>query len=539
MYEAFYGFRERPFQLTPNPRYLFLNPAHREALATLRYGLSSSLGITVLLGETGTGKTTLLRAALRAEGRPEQRHVVLTNPTLTPAELFEMLAERLGLPQPSGSKARFLLSFERDLLERHHEGVRTAVVIDEAQNLTRELFEEIRLLANLETETEKLVNLVLVGQPELAERLNDPSLRQFKQRVVLRCSLPPLDLEWTASYIAGRLTAAGAVAADVFTKEAVRAIYEASRGIPRAIGVVGENALLAGYAAQRKPVDRSIVANVCRDLDIPLSGRTASEFAVEEPPAGAWRHPAPSHASSDGRPVELHREAPMLTPGRRILDFLKELTVMRTLVAAVFALTMTGQTTVRAQASATATPQPATAAAASVPVDRGASVRTEPGFTVGPEDVLGVLFWHDSEMTGDVTVRPDGMITLPLVRDVRAAGLTPDELADRIQAAAREYITDASVTVVVRQVNSRKVFITGEVAHPGSYPLGSSMTVMQLIAVAGGLTEFAEPRHIAIMRLDGGHSTMFDFDYREVARGRKREQNIVLKPGDTIVVSER
>jgi polysaccharide export outer membrane protein len=152
--------------------------------------------------------------------------------------------------------------------------------------------------------------------------------------------------------------------------------------------------------------------------------------------------------------------------------------------------------------------------------------------------VLGILFWRDQEMSGDVTVRPDGMITLPLIRDVKAAGLTPDQLADRIQEAAHEFITDAAVTVVVRQMNSRKVFITGEVARPGSYPLASSTTVMQLIAIAGGLTEFADARSISIMRIENGQSRTFPFDYRDVAKGKKRGQNLVLKPGDTVVVPE-
>ena len=173
MYKAFYGLDERPFQLTPNPRFLFLNPLYREALATLRYGLASSLGITLLLGEAGTGKTTLLRAALHAEQHPERRHVVLSNPTLAPSEFYEILADGFGLPHASGSKGRFLLAFERDLLARHKAGGLTAIVIDEAQSLTHELFEEIRLLANLETATAKLVNVVLVGQQELADQHAD------------------------------------------------------------------------------------------------------------------------------------------------------------------------------------------------------------------------------------------------------------------------------------------------------------------------------------------------------------------------------
>jgi polysaccharide export outer membrane protein len=159
-------------------------------------------------------------------------------------------------------------------------------------------------------------------------------------------------------------------------------------------------------------------------------------------------------------------------------------------------------------------------------------------FTIGPEDVLGVVFWRDQDMSQDVTVRPDGMITLPLIRDIKAAGLKPNELADRIQEAAKEYIAEPAVTVVVRQMNSRKVFITGEVFKPGSYPLTSSMTVMQLIAVAGGLTEFADGKKISVMRVEGGESRTYEFNYKDVARGKKQEQNLVLKPGDTVVVPE-
>lgn len=164
---------------------------------------------------------------------------------------------------------------------------------------------------------------------------------------------------------------------------------------------------------------------------------------------------------------------------------------------------------------------------------------TEPGFTIGPQDVLGVLVWREPEMTADVTVRADGMITLPLIRDIRAAGLTPDQLADRIQTSLREFITDASVTVAVRQMNSRRVFITGEVAKPGVYPLASVMTVMQLIAIAGGLNEFAEANSISILRVEDGKTRTFAFAYKDVAKGKKPQQNIVLKPGDTVVVPER
>ena len=166
-------------------------------------------------------------------------------------------------------------------------------------------------------------------------------------------------------------------------------------------------------------------------------------------------------------------------------------------------------------------------------------VATEPGFTIGPEDVLAVLVWREAEVSGDVVVRADGMITLPLIRDVQAAGLTPASLAERIQTSLREFITDASVTVVVKQMNSRKVFITGEVAKPGAYPLASTTTVMQLIAIAGGLSEFAEANAITILRVEEGKTKNLPFAYKDIAKGKKAEQNIVLQPGDTVVVPEK
>lgn len=177
-------------------------------------------------------------------------------------------------------------------------------------------------------------------------------------------------------------------------------------------------------------------------------------------------------------------------------------------------------------------PRPGAAAARPGP----AEAPTPPDYVIGPEDVIGILFWRDAEMSGDVTVRPDGMITLPLVRDIKAQGLTPDALRDAIQKAASQYMTDPVVTVVVKQINSRKVFITGQVANPGSFPLTSAMTVMQLIAVAGGLTEFANAKAITVMRTAGGRSEVLKFNYKDVARGRRVEQNVTLRPGDTVVV---
>jgi general secretion pathway protein A len=302
MYESFYGLRERPFDLTTNPRFLFLTPRHREALSTLRYGLSSPRGITVLLGDAGTGKTTVLRAALNEERRPENRNVLLTNPTLTRPEFYEFIARGFGLDASCAqSKARFLTEFQRDVHERHEAGGLTTLIIDEAQSLPYDLLEEVRLLANIETATVKLLNLVLVGQPELADRLNEQSLRQLKQRITLRAQLAPLDLKETAAYIAGRLRIAGGNVSEILTKDAVLAIHEISTGLPRIINVVADNALMGGFAGHIRPVDAAVVREVARDFDLGVSQSPAAA-----PPAAESRRMSPVQNDTDvyagGRP---------------------------------------------------------------------------------------------------------------------------------------------------------------------------------------------------------------------------------------------
>ena len=165
-----------------------------------------------------------------------------------------------------------------------------------------------------------------------------------------------------------------------------------------------------------------------------------------------------------------------------------------------------------------------------------APVSAPSGYVVGAEDVLGIVFWREAEMNGDVTVRPDGRITLPLIGEVQAEGLTPEMLRDQIQAAAGKFMTAANVSVVVRQINSRKVFITGKVVTPGTYALAGPRTVMQLIALAGGLNEYADSKNITVIRTTKGVPTSHKFNYRDVAKGKKLEQNMLLAPGDTIVV---
>jgi general secretion pathway protein A len=297
MYQRFYGLRELPFELTPNPKYLYLPPKHREALSNLEYGLSSAKSLTVLIGETGTGKTTLLRAALESERCSRVRCVYLNNPALTRAEFVSMLAVRFGLsPGASHSKTALLEELEQVLRERRDQGEITALVVDEAQALSIELLEEIRLLANIETADEKLLPLVLAGQPELSDRLEETTLRQLKQRVALRCEITPFELPETAAYIATRIRVAGGVPSKLFTREGVSLIHEHAGGIPRIISVICDNALVSGMALERQPVDGGVVLEVCRDFHLRAS---RGEVPAEPSPRPPLEASAPAPVTSD------------------------------------------------------------------------------------------------------------------------------------------------------------------------------------------------------------------------------------------------
>ena len=227
-----------------------------------------------------------MRAALASRRSQNVRYVFVSNPTLTRAEFFESLANGFGLsPEAATSKTRFLIELQRTATERHAVGGITTLIVDEAQSLSLELLEEVRLLANIETASEKLMPVILVGQPELAERLNQPSHRQLKQRIALRCYLPPLDVRETAGYITSRLQKAGAGTKEIFSQEAVKLIHARSRGIPRLISVICDNALVNGFAANMKVIDDTIIREVCEDFDL--------QPADDECPAAAKAPVAP------------------------------------------------------------------------------------------------------------------------------------------------------------------------------------------------------------------------------------------------------
>jgi type II secretory pathway predicted ATPase ExeA len=294
VYEQFYGFSARPFDLTPDPRYLVATDVHREALSNLEYAIVSRKGITLLVGEAGTGKTTVIRAAI--ERQPARVHCVhINNPALTRPEFVRILGARFALSDTARtSKADLLLELEQLLRKRQAENETTLLVVDEAQSLPFELLDEIRLLTNIETDSDKLLSLVIAGQPEIAERFNTPSFRQLKQRIALRCELRPLNLNESVAYIAGRIRAAGGVPAHSFTREAVLLIHEYSRGIPRTMNVIADNALLGGLAAQQQPVGMQLVRDVCRDFDIAAPPPTPARAAL---PVTAPRGARPLSAS--------------------------------------------------------------------------------------------------------------------------------------------------------------------------------------------------------------------------------------------------
>jgi general secretion pathway protein A len=268
MYLEFYGLREMPFGLTPDPGYIFKTESHLEVLATIRYAIEHNKGLVVITGEVGTGKTTILRAALQ-QFTDEVLCVYIFNPFLTASEFFEQVADEFGLDlSRSASKPELLAALGRFLAERHSQDLRTVLIIDEAHGLPTSLLEEIRLLMNFETSTEKLLQVVLSGQPELHEVLNRPALRQLKQRVSLRCQIKPLSLFEINKYIRFRLKQAGATNVNLFDNAAVGLIGHVSQGIPRVVNNICDNALLYGYAAGAEMITRDTIEEVVETLDL-------------------------------------------------------------------------------------------------------------------------------------------------------------------------------------------------------------------------------------------------------------------------------
>jgi general secretion pathway protein A len=281
MYTAHYGLREKPFSLTPDPRYLFLSSSHREALAHVLYGVEQGEGFIGVTGEVGTGKTTLCRTLLERLG-PETEVAFVFDPLLTPDELLRAVCAEFGLPIAQRSPAELSDSLNRFLLDANRKRRRVVLVVDEAQNLPVATLEQIRLLSNLETSTTKLIQILLFGQPELDDMLESAELRQLRQRITVRYRLHSLGRGEAREYVRHRVRVAAGADREIFTAAALREIERRGRGIPRLVNLLADRALLAGYAEGASRVDRPQVDRAAREI---LRARGARRSAWWRPAA--------------------------------------------------------------------------------------------------------------------------------------------------------------------------------------------------------------------------------------------------------------
>jgi general secretion pathway protein A len=273
MYKEFFGLRANPFNVNPDPRYLFLTRHTEEALACLTYGVQTRKGFVLLTGEVGTGKTTLINKLLEWLRLQQVATAFVFNSRMDVPQFLDYMMADFGIPCDSTEKSKILLRLYNWLLERYRAGETAVLVVDEAQNLSEEVLEEIRMLTNLETFTEKLLQIVLVGQPELDEKLRRPQLRQLRQRLSLRAKTYPLTQEETIAYVQQRLNIAGSNGQQIFEPEAVLAIHKYSAGIPRVINLLCEHCLVSSFVDQQKVISASVVDAVAKDFE--LEGRTA------------------------------------------------------------------------------------------------------------------------------------------------------------------------------------------------------------------------------------------------------------------------
>jgi general secretion pathway protein A len=281
MYKDFYGLKANPFNVNPDPRYLFLTRHTEEALACLTYGIQSRKGFVLLTGEVGTGKTTLVNKLLEWLRLQQVATAFIFNSRMNVPQFLDFMMADFGINCDSRSKSQILLRLYNWLLDRYRAGETAVVIVDEAQNLSEEVLEEIRLLTNLETFTEKLLQIVLVGQPELEQKLKLPQLRQLRQRLTLRAKTHPLTLEETKAYVAQRLRIAGSNGQQIFEPNALVSIHRFANGIPRVINLLCEHCLVSAFVDQQRIITTDIVDAVARDFD--LSDNTASAAMALSP----------------------------------------------------------------------------------------------------------------------------------------------------------------------------------------------------------------------------------------------------------------
>jgi general secretion pathway protein A len=284
VYKEFFKLQRNPFDITPDPSFLFPTKRHNEALAALYYGVRRHMGFVVMTGEVGTGKTLLVRCLLELLRRTDVGFAYVFNTRLSPVEFIRYIAGDLGIPVSGKAKDELLLDLSAFLVQRHRKGLTTLLVVDEAHHLSTEVLEEVRLLTNLETSQEKLLQILLVGQPELDDKLDSWELRQLKQRVALRCHLEPLAAEETREYVHRRLQVAGAgsAAATMFPDTTITHVHRHARGIPRLINTVCENALIGAYARQLTSIGPEVIDEVARDLRLGVMSAPSPAYADRE-----------------------------------------------------------------------------------------------------------------------------------------------------------------------------------------------------------------------------------------------------------------
>ena len=293
MYEKFYGLSEKPFRIVPNPNFLYLTPKHQDALTTLEYGVSEGVGFTLLTGDIGTGKTTLIRYLLN-QIEHDMDIAVIFNTNVSGDQLLNLILQEFELEPDEGNKAKTLDSLYQYLIKMFSENRKVLLIIDEAQNLSREALEEVRMLSNLQSDDHLLLNIMLVGQPELKAKLEQPGLTQFSQRIAVNYHLTGLGLEDVTNYIHSRLEKVGG-APDLFDSTAVEAIYQAARGIPRAINQICDSALVYGYADEKKVIGGDIIEQVLADrgdLGLPLGEPAGATSVVSQSSGNTAEAPA-------------------------------------------------------------------------------------------------------------------------------------------------------------------------------------------------------------------------------------------------------
>jgi len=284
MYNAFFGFSENPFSLSPDPAFFYRSEQHEEALANLVYGVQARKGFIVLSGEVGTGKTTMLECLRDYLEAQYMEFAFIFNSRINTEQFFEMIAYDLDLPCARTSKTEVLFALNQLLVEQAQEGRTVILIVDEAHNLEWDVLEEIRLLGNLENRNGKLLQIILAGQPELDRKLDAPNLRQLKQRIVLRCNLQPFTLRDAMEYMESRLQIAGMPKQEIFSEEMMAEIHLRSQGIPRLINAICDNLLLTAFAQESKISTVEMLDEVCKDmrLEWPGSRRIRSRVAAEE-----------------------------------------------------------------------------------------------------------------------------------------------------------------------------------------------------------------------------------------------------------------